>query len=210
MATGNEMKTAAVSEEMASKFATEKETPYTRWVKAEGLEIGSAIYQQDLHAIELRPWARRGGRGVFLNHDASRTSNDAYVCEIPPGKQLAPQRQLFEEMIYVLDGRGSTTVWNDAGAKVTLRVEGGCDLRDPAQHQPPAFQRLREGAGALRLGDQRPGDHQRLRRPGFRLQHEVRLQGPVQRRARLLRQQGRAEGPSARHQFRRRRDQPAR
>ena len=36
---------ARVSEEMAKKFATEKETPYTRWVHSEGLEIKSAIYQ---------------------------------------------------------------------------------------------------------------------------------------------------------------------
>ena len=57
----------------------------------------------------MKPWARRGGRGVFINHEASRTSNDCYVCEIPAGKKLAPQRMLFEEMVMVLDGRGSTT-----------------------------------------------------------------------------------------------------
>jgi len=126
-----------VSDEMAKKFATEKETPYTRWVKAEGLEIQSAIYQQDLHAVDLRPWASRGGRGVFLDHDASRTSNSAYVCEIPPGKQLAPWRHLFEEMIYVLDGRGSTTVWNDAGAKLTFEWKAGAIFAIPlnATHQ---------------------------------------------------------------------------
>src|SRR5262249_55548043 len=95
-------KDAIVSDEMAKKFATEKETPYTQWVRSEGLEIQSAIYQVDLHTVELKPWARRGGKGVFLNHDASRTSNDAYVCEIPSGKELAPQRQLFEEMVYIL------------------------------------------------------------------------------------------------------------
>ena len=32
-------KNAVVSEELASKFKSEKETPYTRWVKAEGLDI---------------------------------------------------------------------------------------------------------------------------------------------------------------------------
>src|SRR5258705_514870 len=85
-------KDAIVSEDMAKKFATEKETPYTRWVKSEGLEIQNAMYVPDLHTVELKPWARRGGRGGFLNHDASRTSNDAYVCEIPPGKELAPLR----------------------------------------------------------------------------------------------------------------------
>src|SRR6202521_4963761 len=122
---------AKVSEDLAKKFATEKETPYTRWVKSEGLEIQSAMYQPDLHTVELRPWARRGGRGVFLNHDASRTSNDAYVCEIPPGKELSPQRQLFEEMIYILDGRGSTSVWNDAGAKLTFEWKAGAVFAIP-------------------------------------------------------------------------------
>ena len=67
------MKNAIVSDEFAKKFATEKETPYTRWVRDEGLDIISSFYVPDLHTVELRPWPRRGGRGVYLNHDASRT-----------------------------------------------------------------------------------------------------------------------------------------
>jgi oxalate decarboxylase/phosphoglucose isomerase-like protein (cupin superfamily) len=118
-------KNALVSDELASKFATEKETPYTRWVAAEGLDIISAHYVPSLHTVDLKPWGRRGGKGVFINHEASRTSNDCYVCEIPPAKQLEPQRQLFEEMIYVLNGRGSTSVWNDAGQRVTFEWQAG-------------------------------------------------------------------------------------
>jgi oxalate decarboxylase/phosphoglucose isomerase-like protein (cupin superfamily) len=128
---------ALVSDAVAKKFETEKETPYTRWVAAQGLDILDAIYVPNLHTVPLKPWARRGGSGVYLNHDASRTSNDCYVCEIPPGKQLAPQRQLFEEMIYVLDGRGSTTVWNDAGKKVSFEWKAGAIFAIPlnAHHQ---------------------------------------------------------------------------
>jgi oxalate decarboxylase/phosphoglucose isomerase-like protein (cupin superfamily) len=118
-------KDALVSAEMAKKFETEKESPYTRWVAAEGLDIISAHYVPSLHSVDLKPWARRGGAGVFINHEASRTSNDCYVCEIAPGKQLEPQRQLFEEMIYVLKGRGSSTVWNDAGQKVSFEWQAG-------------------------------------------------------------------------------------
>jgi oxalate decarboxylase/phosphoglucose isomerase-like protein (cupin superfamily) len=118
-------KNAIVSEELAKKFATEKDSPYTRWVRNEGLEIISAHYIANLHTVELKPWARRGGSGVYINHEASRTSNDCYVCEIPPGGKLAPQRQLFEEMIYVLDGRGSTTVWNSAGQRITFEWNKG-------------------------------------------------------------------------------------
>ena len=109
-------KDAVVSDEFAKKFAAEKETPYTRWIKSEGLDLISSTYVQNLNTVELKPWARRGARGIYLNHDASRTSNDCYICEILPAGKLNPQRQLFEEMVFILDGRGSTTVWNDAGA----------------------------------------------------------------------------------------------
>ncbi len=131
-------KDAIVSEELARKFATEKETPYTRWVhETEGLDIVSAHYVRNLNTVDLKPWPRRGGRGVYINHEASRTSNDCYVCEIPAGKELRPQRQLFEEMIYVLSGRGSTTVWNDAGQRITFEWKAGSLFAIPlnAWHQ---------------------------------------------------------------------------
>ena len=118
-------KNAVVSEDLANKFKSEKETPYTLWVKAEGLDIIPSFYCKNLRTVELKPWARRGGNAVFLNHDASRTSNDCYVMEIPPGKSLNPHRQLYEEMILVLSGRGSTTVWNDAGARITFEWKEG-------------------------------------------------------------------------------------
>ncbi len=118
-------KSALVSEEIVKKFAKEKETPYTRWVRAEGLEIIDGTYVPDLNDVELKPWPRRNGHGVFINHDASRTSNDCYVCEIDAGEELAPQRQLYEEMIMILSGRGSTTVWNDAGQKVSFEWQAG-------------------------------------------------------------------------------------
>ena len=118
-------KNAIVSDDLAQKFATEKDTPYLRWVHNEGLDIISSHYIRNLRTVELKPWARRGGKGVYINHEASRTSNDCYVCEIAPGKKLEPQRQLFEEMVLVLEGRGSTTVWNDAGARITFEWKAG-------------------------------------------------------------------------------------
>ena len=95
-------KNALVSEDTAKKFAKEKETPYTRWVESEGLDIIDGSFVPDLNAVELKPWPRRNGYAVFINHDASRTSNDCYICEIEPGAKLMEQRQLYEEMIMIL------------------------------------------------------------------------------------------------------------
>jgi len=132
-------KDTLVSEDLAKKFTTEKDadTPYRRWIAQEGLEVISALHVPDLRTVEVKPWPRRGGKGVYINHDASRTSNDCYVCEIAPGKKLEPQRQLFEEMVLVLSGRGSTSVWNDAGARITFEWKAGSMFAIPlnAWHQ---------------------------------------------------------------------------
>ena len=124
-------KDAIVSDEMAKKFESEKDTPYVRWVAGQGLDIIGAHYVPNLRTVELKPWARRGGKGVFINHEASRVSNDCYVCEIGSGKKLEPQRQLYEEMVLVLSGRGSTTVWNDAGQRVTFEWKAGAIFAVP-------------------------------------------------------------------------------
>jgi len=124
-------KDAIVPRDLADKFKTEKDSPYLRFVRSEGLDVISAHYVRNLRTIELKPWARKAGKGVFINHEASRTSNDCYVCEIAPGKKLEPQHHLFEEMILVLSGRGSTTVWNNAGTRVTFEWKAGAIFAIP-------------------------------------------------------------------------------
>ena len=138
------VKHAIVSDALADKFRTEKETPYTRFIAAEGLEILSGLYVPSLHDVPLRPWARRGGDAVFINHDASRTSNDCYVLEIPAGTSLNPQRQLYEETILVLSGRGSTEVWNDAGARSSFEWGPGSIFGIPLN----AHHRHHNGSGS--------------------------------------------------------------
>src|SRR4051794_21406995 len=63
-----------VSNELAQKFATEKDTPYERWVRSQGLDIQPAMYVRQLRTIKLKPWAERGGSAVFLNHESTRTT----------------------------------------------------------------------------------------------------------------------------------------
>ncbi len=123
--------TPTVSVELAAKFASEKDSVYERWIRSQGLDIVPAHYIPNLRTVELKPWARRGGRGVYINHEASRTTIDCYVCEIAAGKHLEPQRMLFEEMILILDGRGSTTVWNNAGQRITFEWQAGAIFAIP-------------------------------------------------------------------------------
>ena len=48
-------KDVIVSDDTAKKFAREKETPYTRWVKKQGLDIIDGAYVPDLRTLERKP-----------------------------------------------------------------------------------------------------------------------------------------------------------
>ncbi len=83
---------------------------YQTFIESEGIPIVTGFFVEDLNTLELKPWARVGGNGAYVNLDGNGGTNDAYVCEIPPGKSLNPERHMFEKLIYVLSGRGATAL----------------------------------------------------------------------------------------------------
>ena len=44
-------KNAIVSDELAKKFAKEKDTPYLKWVRDQGLDIIDALYVKNLNHV---------------------------------------------------------------------------------------------------------------------------------------------------------------
>src|SRR5262245_56700461 len=98
---------------------------YQAFQRREGIPVIRGFAVEDLRTVEVQPWARKGGRGTFINLDGTGGTNDAYVCELPPGAALNPGRQLFEEMVYVLEGAGSTQVWYDEDHKVSFEWKAG-------------------------------------------------------------------------------------
>ncbi|MBI4491305.1 MAG: cupin domain-containing protein [Chloroflexi bacterium] len=89
---------------------------YLEWAKNEGIPTVED-FGVDLLAVETAPWARMGARGAYVHIKGRGDFLNVYVCEIPPGQATNPQKHLFEEVIYVLDGRGSTTIETAEGAR---------------------------------------------------------------------------------------------
>lgn len=104
---------------------------YQRWLEREGLPVIREYYIQDIRKVPLEPWERKGGRGAYLNLIGTGEANDAYICEIPAGKSLKPQRHLFEEMIFIVEGRGAISVWTDKGKKQTFEWQFGSLFSPP-------------------------------------------------------------------------------
>jgi quercetin dioxygenase-like cupin family protein len=106
-------------------------TPYQKWIEGQGIPVIREFYIEDLRKVELAPWQWKGVRGAYLNLIGTGDINDAYLCEIPPGGSVKPQRLLFEEMVYVLEGQGSTSLWNDEDKKVGFEWQEGSLFSPP-------------------------------------------------------------------------------
>ncbi len=83
--------------------------PYRDFIESEGIPVVED-FGIDLLTVEVRSWARLEAKGAYTLVRGRGDFLDTYVLEIPPGRETAPQRHLFEEVTYVLDGHGSTSV----------------------------------------------------------------------------------------------------
>ena len=115
----------------ASQEGFSKLTSYEKWLEAEGLPVIRGFHIDDLKHVELAPWQRKGGLGAYVNLEGTGGTNDAYVVEIGPGGSLKPEKYLYEELIYVLSGRGATTIWNEGGSKQTFEWQAGSLFSPP-------------------------------------------------------------------------------
>src|SRR5262249_4408741 len=93
---------------------------YQQWQREEGVPVLSGVHVPDVKMAELGPWARKGGSGAFVNLEGTGGVNDAEIVEIAPGGKSEPERHLYEEMVFVVSGRGSTSVWYDEAHKQTF------------------------------------------------------------------------------------------
>src|SRR5262245_36925636 len=89
---------------------------YMDWVKAEGLPIVED-YGIDLFTVQTQPWARYGVKAAACHLKGRGDFANMFLFEIPPGGSTTPQRHIYEEVFYVLEGTGSTQLEFPDGAK---------------------------------------------------------------------------------------------
>ena len=90
--------------------------PHRDFIEAEGIPIVED-FGIDLLTVEVKPWARLGALGAYTLVKGRGDFLDTYVLELPSGGESAPQRHLFEEVVYVLDGHGSTSIELPSGER---------------------------------------------------------------------------------------------
>ncbi len=105
------------------------ETTYVKWERDEGVPVHKGFWA-DPAALEVAHWQRKGCLGAYINL-ADQESLDTYVAEIPAGSHTKPERYMYEEIIYVLSGRGATSVWCEGAPKQTFEWQEGTLFSPP-------------------------------------------------------------------------------
>jgi quercetin dioxygenase-like cupin family protein len=90
--------------------------PYLDWVKKEGLPVAED-YAIDLFSVQTADWPRYGVKGGAAHLKGRGDFCSMFVLELPPGKSTTPQRHLYEDVYYVLEGSGSTQIEFEDGQK---------------------------------------------------------------------------------------------
>jgi quercetin dioxygenase-like cupin family protein len=107
-----------------TQYMWDKFSAYDGWVKDQGIPVLSGSFVDDAREVELGDWELRGAKGALLSFSDQRVA-DGYIMEIPPAGDTKPHRQLYEEIIVILEGRGSTELWYEEGQKRSFEWQRG-------------------------------------------------------------------------------------
>jgi quercetin dioxygenase-like cupin family protein len=103
---------------------------YQQFVKQEGAPLYEGSALEDLASLKLVDWERRGGK-VAYTRLGDQEDHNLQIIEIPPGGQLKPERHMYDAIMYVMQGRGATTIWQEGEPKHTVEWQEGSLLAVP-------------------------------------------------------------------------------
>jgi quercetin dioxygenase-like cupin family protein len=99
-------------------------TFYEQFMRTQEIPIVRGIGVRDVRDLPRRPWKRLGGDATFIQLGGMNTWS-MYVIEVPAAGALKPERHIYEEEFYVVEGRGSTEVWKDGGSRQVFEWQPG-------------------------------------------------------------------------------------
>jgi len=103
-----------VQDFVGTKRWVRQATPYEIYMKEQGVPIYRGMMGfYDLRDLSLGSWKRLGARGAFLELSGCGGLQGMCVIEVHGADDITPEKHMYEEIFYVLEGRGATEVWTD-------------------------------------------------------------------------------------------------
>lgn len=79
---------------------------YDRWIEKESVPVIEEHAILDIRQASLGTWRRLGCEGAYLNLTGFGGVTGAYLARLAPGKSQQPEKHLYDELIYVVQGEG--------------------------------------------------------------------------------------------------------
>lgn len=86
---------------------------YDQWMRSIGIPVYEGHHVEDVRTVELGWWEARKCKAAFLHLKGMEGVSEARIVEIPPGGQMPPLKLAVGELVYVLQGEGTASVWNE-------------------------------------------------------------------------------------------------
>jgi len=100
-------------------------TPYDKFMEEQEIPIVRAVGVSRVQDLPLKPWKRMGGKGSFIQLWGTEGLWGSYVVEVPGAGALNVEKHLYEEQYLVVEGRGTTEVWQEDGKKHVFEWQKG-------------------------------------------------------------------------------------
>src|SRR5207237_540881 len=104
------------------------------WMDSLGLPIHSGYYIEDLRSLQLGRWEERGCDAAFVQLEGQQGITETRVSEVPARAVLPPVRLAFDEVVYVVQGRGATSIWRSGGERKSFEWQENSMFLLPRHH----------------------------------------------------------------------------
>jgi mannose-6-phosphate isomerase-like protein (cupin superfamily) len=91
--------------------------PYDVFMEEQGIPVYRDFGIRKVQDLALQPWSRMGGRGAFIQLFGTEGLWGSYLVEVPARGALKVEKHMYEEQFLVVEGRGTTEVWQEEGGR---------------------------------------------------------------------------------------------
>ena len=109
-------------------------SPYETYMAEQDLPVHrGTIGFYDIRDLPLGRWKRMGVEGAFLELNGCGGLQGIHVLQVPGASAVHPEKHMYEEIFYVLEGRGTTEIWsgNDESNKQIFEWQAGSLFSPP-------------------------------------------------------------------------------
>lgn len=106
-------------------------TGYENWIEQEGIPVVEGYGVKDVGLVSLGNWKRLGCQGAYVQLKGLEGITGMFVGEISPDGRTNLEKHLYEEVIYIVSGRGKAEIHAPGKAPQTIEWQAGSLFSPP-------------------------------------------------------------------------------